>query len=413
VATGISADLNWNTCGCTNIPVPTTGNGLMTDGGSSNTPVVLLDPNLNVIDAVVRSLPAESSTSITSSAIAASCTSKTFNLGLLPITYEELGMSAGRGNSFARKTDGDCGWLKEPQQSGNASNNRDGDLSDIRYDFSLINSRNCNGLGGNVSIYVYHNDYASVFPMTYTISLDLNNNGIFDMSDQYTSYVDSTSPSIDINSLPTGRYRITVSSVKGCYLKTFEFSIIDCSPVLPVRLEYFTVTGQKNGYSQLQWKLLEIQNLEKVTIQKSGKDNRFTNEKTIQVSTAGSGSKVFSAEAAANASYEYFRLMIVCRDGKVLYSPVVSSNVHSVNKIWPNPVDNKINFQLTSEKVKNLSYAIYNQEGRSVQSGFLKIHKGETVSTLSLAGLPHGFYQLQLTGFSESDQPISFRFVKH
>lgn len=413
-STGIFADLNWNLCGCTNIPVPTTGNGLMTDGGSSNTPLVLFDPNLNVIDAVVRSLPTESSTTVTTSTIAGACSNKTFNLGLLPLVYEELGMSAGRGNSFARKTDGDCGWVKDPQQSGNASNNSAGDVSDIRYDFSLINGFNCDGHGGNVSIYVHHYDYASVFPMTYTISADTNKNGIFDINDQYTNNVDSSSPSIDINGLPTGRYRITVSSVKGCYLKTFEFSIIDCSVVLPVQLESFTYNIQKNGNARLQWKVHGTQNVEKIIIQKAGKDQRFTTEKTIHDVSGTTGAKVLSAEVAMDDWFEYFQLIVVTKDGRSLFSTVLSLKSYSdINRFWPNPVNNEVTVKLTSTVSKNLAYVIYNAAGSAAQRGFLKVNKGETISTLSLARLPSGIYNLQIQAFSKVDQPISFRFVKH
>jgi len=40
IATGVHANLNWNICGCTNVTIPTTGDGMMTDGGASNTPLV-------------------------------------------------------------------------------------------------------------------------------------------------------------------------------------------------------------------------------------------------------------------------------------------------------------------------------------------------------------------------------------
>ena len=53
----VHADLNWNTCGCARAPIPTKGEGFFTDGGSANEQVVLLDPALQVVDAVVRGLP--------------------------------------------------------------------------------------------------------------------------------------------------------------------------------------------------------------------------------------------------------------------------------------------------------------------------------------------------------------------
>jgi hypothetical protein len=99
-ATGVTANLNWSTCNCTNIPIPQTGDGMMSDGGTSNTPLVLLDPSLNIIDAVVRSLPTETVGTITSSGVSG-CTPMTFNIGTMNPGYEVLGMSTGRGNSFA------------------------------------------------------------------------------------------------------------------------------------------------------------------------------------------------------------------------------------------------------------------------------------------------------------------------
>src|SRR5258705_3151800 len=52
-----TVNLNWTTCNCTSGTIPTTGDGLMTDGGSANEQIVLFDPNLKVVDAVVRSTP--------------------------------------------------------------------------------------------------------------------------------------------------------------------------------------------------------------------------------------------------------------------------------------------------------------------------------------------------------------------
>src|SRR5438270_8747676 len=61
----VHASLNWNTCNCTSGTIPTTGDGLFTDGGMATEQVVLLNPNLKVVDAVVRALPGEPSSTIT------------------------------------------------------------------------------------------------------------------------------------------------------------------------------------------------------------------------------------------------------------------------------------------------------------------------------------------------------------
>jgi hypothetical protein len=411
---GVHADLNWNACKCTNAPIPTSGDGLMTDGGTSNTPLILFDPNLIIIDAVVRSLPAEPSTVLNSSTIGVKCRMKTFDIGMMPVVYEELGMSAGRGNSFARTTDGDCGWVKDSRQSANASNNRKGDVSDITYSFSLINAFSCDSTGGKVDIHVEHSNYGAVFPMSYTVAIDINNDGLFDINDEYTTFIDSTPPSIEASGLPIGHYRITVSSVKGCYLKTFEFSIFTCTQVLPVRLDYFKHIGQKDGRHQLQWKLQGIENLQRTSLQKAKRSNEFITDKIIDGSTAGSGEKIFFTDVAADDSYKYFRLMIITKSGEIFYSPVVyAKSYFSENKIWPNPVMDNINLQLTSASLKTISYSVYNTTGKAVQKGSLLINKGQTLSTLDVERLMPGVYQLHLSSFTEDNQPISFRFVKH
>lgn len=410
IATGVYADLNWNTCNCTNGPIPITGDGLLTDGGSGNTPLVLFNPSLKVIDAVVRSLPAEPSTNVMSSGANGSCTPKGFNLDSMVVKYEQLGMSAGRGNSFARTTDGDCSWVKDPQQSANASNNRGGDLTDIRYSFSMINPSACNNQGGRVSIYVEHSNYAAIFPMNYTLAVDINENGVFDQADLYTTHIDSTAPSIEVNDLPAGRYRITISSANECYLKTFEFTILTCYPVLPVQLEFVKYAGQKAGKHLLQWKLSGEENLQLITVQKAKQNEAFMDEKNVLPQNNASH---YSTEVEGS-EYQSFRLRILTKNGNAFYSPVVSANhVSAIQKSWPNPVINVMNIQLMSADSKKATYSIFHSSGKAVTEGQLQVPKGQSVHQINLSYLSSGLYQIQVTGLSASGQPISFRFVKH
>jgi hypothetical protein len=410
---GVTPDLNWNSCRCTNIPVPTTGNGLISDGGTSNTPLVLMDPQLTIIDAVVRGLPAEPSTLISASTVGGRCDRKSFDLGIMPVLYEVLGMSAGRGNSFARTIDGDCGWVKDPKQSANASNNRNGDVTDIYYSFSLINPMDCDNLGGRVSIYVEHVDYASIFPMNYTFAIDKNDNGIFDEMDDYSFFLDSTPPSIEVSGLPTGHYKITIASVKGCYLKSFEFKILECSASLPVKLEYFTSSSRKKGTHLLQWKISETEKLEKMIVQKAKRNGAFTDDKTIPVTAGTTGTNPFSSEVTGD-DYSLFRLKLVTRDGNVFYSSVISTAfTEVVNKTWPNPASNELNLELTSAVSKISTYTFYNSSGNIAGKGQLTLKKGSGLYNLPISQLPAGIYQLQIADAGPGQQPISIRFVKH
>lgn len=409
---GVAANLNWNSCNCTNKPIPTASNsgGMMDDDGY--TPLVLLDPSLNVIDAVIRNLPGAATGPVTSSANGG-CPSKTFNIGSMGITYETLGMATGNQNSFARSLDGDCNWLKQPSQSAGESNNRSGNGTDITYQFDMVNPTVCGGEQGSVSIFVKHSDYSSIFPMSYTIAFDLNKDGIFDFNDQYTTETVYDPPFIEINDLPIGRYRVTVASVKGCYLKTFPFEIFSCNPgTLPVKLSYFKNKGTRGGQHQLEWLLQEVQNLQTIVVEKSTGDGRFAME-TILRDDAARGSKVFTYSAEASAAYPLYRLKITQKNGKPFFSPVINAstgNLSPLLRFGPNPAKDRLDIQLSSAGPCQAQYTLYNSNGVAVKRSHLPLHSGENKVSIPLQGILPGTYNLQLTG---AGQPFSFRFVKH
>jgi hypothetical protein len=412
-ATGVHADLNWNSGNYANQPIPQTGDGLMADDGS--TPLVLLDPSKNVVDAVIRSLPAPASVSVTSSNLGGLCTSQTFDINTMSLNYEELGMAPGNQNSFARSLDGDCNWLKQPSQSGNASNNRSGNGTDISYEFDMVNPTSCDETpSGSVSIYVKHSNYATVFPMSYTIVVDSDNNGVYDFTDQYTTVVDNEPPFIEIDNLPVGRFRVTVASTKGCYLRSFDFTIISCNPgTLPVNLVYFKNKGGQNGLQELEWLLQDVQNLQSIVVEKAKANGKFVAEKVLTGENAR-GSKVYALPvASSDASY---RLRITQKNGKTFYSPVVylgtSRNTGS-HRLGPNPATDKLNLQLWSNSTQKTGYVIYNSNGLAVYRGSLSLVSGENNTAISVQALPAGSYHLQVTSLPGEGQPISFRFVKH
>lgn len=411
-ATGVHANLNWNTCNCTNTTIPSasTSEGMMADDGYS--PLVLLDPSLNMIDAVVRNTPGKATTTITTSSVNGACARKTFNLGTMGIKYEILGMAPGNQNSFARSLDGDCNWLKQPNVSGNATNNRSGNTTDISYELDMVNPTSCDETGmGSVSIYVKHSNYASVFPMSYTIATDVNNDGVYDFSDSYATYTDDSPPFIEVDNLPVGKYRLTVYSVKGCYLKTFDFSIIPCNPsTLPVRLVYFKqAASPATSQHQLEWLLQDVQNLQSIVVEKSLDGIKFSTDQ-IFAHEQQRGDKVFSIPVAASP---FYRLKITNKSGQSFYSAVIRTTTATsvAARAWPNPATDKLHLELPETGTQNLAYTIFNTNGTVVGKGSLPVKQGENAAVISLpASMQPGVYHLQVSG---GGQPISFRFVKH
>lgn len=221
----VTVNLNWATCGCTSGAIPTTGDGLLTDGGSSNDQIVLLDSNLKVIDAIVRSTPVESSALITSSSLGGRFTPRTFDLDNMNIQYEIVGESAGRGNSFARRVDGGCGWLKDTHESAGDKNNTGGLTLSWNTTLSLTQPYDCTTHG---SMVVTVSD-PTLFPMQYTLARDADSNEVYDERDLYLSGTDSSASNIAIGDLTAGRYRLAILSQLGCDATQLDFSILTCS----------------------------------------------------------------------------------------------------------------------------------------------------------------------------------------
>lgn len=407
----VTVDLNWNTCNCTNKPVPVTGDGFMQNGGGANEKVVLLDPDLNVIDAVSRKLPVTASASVTTANVSGACTSKTFDLDLMSIVYEEIGEATGVDNSYSRKVDGDCGWVKTTAISADASN-KTGSSSSATYDFSTLSASECSGTTGSISIGVSAANVGSLFPMSYTLAHDIDRNNFFNMSDQYIYGTDNTAPSIDINSLIYGKYRITVASSMGCNLKNYDFFIFNCyGQVLPLKLLSFRYTGEQEGKSSFECTISNMENIKSLVLEES--DGRlYKAVTTVSRFDNATGTVVITIKALPSSN-RFYRLRMVSKTDEVSYSQVIQATSQKPaigNRLWPNPATNKLNIEIHTETETAAHYTIHNINGAIAKQGGLQLKKGISPITLGVGGLANGIYQLTVQ--TKTGQPISLLFVK-
>lgn len=410
----ITTDLNWNTCNCTSGTIPTTGDGLFTDGGSASEQVVLLSPSLSIVDAVVRSLPVEPSSSITTSSLSGQCTPQTFDLDLMSITYETIGESAGRGNSFARKLDGDCGWVKDPQQSADATNNTPGDVSDIDYDFAVTNTTACPA-DGSIAIIVNASDYTDVFPMHYTLAYDTDDDYIFESTDSFSTGTVNNPNTIEVNGLVKGNYRITVGSAKGCFLQTFPFTILDCSTVLSSAGIFFNAAKAGNDIN-CQWSLHTSEAIDHVVIETSKDGRSFTSFKRISAQAGNNGNWNAFSSFEADPAVGFIRLRIISASGKQAVSRIVQLSGNEAGiKLWPNPVSDKLFVSINKIEWRQemISYSVFNTMNQLVAKGDKMINSPGLLS-LPVTNLPAGSYQLLLLpkNYQQDKTPVSLRFIK-
>jgi hypothetical protein len=402
----IQVDLNWTSCNCTNASIPTTGDGFLQNGGNGNDKVVLLDPNLNVIDAVSTNIPVSSSSSITTPALNG-CSSKTFNLGTMSINYESTGPSTGNNNSIARKVDGDCGWVKTTAISAHAPN-KTGSSASATYDFTAVSATQCNTTTGSISIQVNSTNVSALFPMNYTLAFDADGNGVFNSTDQYIYGVDNSSPTIDIDNLSYGRYRIAVGSSSSCNLKSYDFFVFNCyTLVLPVKLLYFNYEGNRNGRHIFKFKVDDPSTLNNVVLE-AGDGTSF--HPTLSFDSPFRNKEIEMAMDAI--SFPIYRLKLTSHAGIVSYSQEVKINSQNPSAMfWPNPVSDKLFMKVKALSKEKLFYSIINSRGQEIVKSNIAVGEGEQTISITTSNLPKGLYYFKATG-SLLFQPFSFSFLK-
>jgi hypothetical protein len=379
----------------------------MQNGGGSNEKIVLLDDNLNVVDAVSRLSTPSSSINITTPALSGGCASQTFNLSNMSISYETVSSSTGIDNSYARKVDGDCGWVKTTSISAHAPN-KTGSTSSASYEFNTLTASECTGTTGSISINVSSVSVATLFPMNYTLAYDADSNNAFSSADHYSYGVDSSASSIDINSLAYGRYRITVGTSDGCNLKSFDFYIFNCyGIVLPLKILYFKYNGIKDNQFVFDYKVSEPENLEEVVLE--AEDGNVYKPVTRVKGHFRSDMLVISAPVS---NFETFRLRLADKFGRITYSPILKTSAQSVrNKYWPNPVNDKLSFYLDSDTTTTASYIIYNAVGIKLQQKVFVLRKGGQVISIPTDKLNNGNYYLNISPRSQN-QTMYIPFIK-
>lgn len=233
----ITADLNWNNCnGCASASL-NSGSGFMPDGSNDKFPLLLMDPNLNILDALhFNGLQAYSSNPITVQAGQAGCATKTFNLSTYSnIQYETVTPNTGSGNSYARNVDGGCTWIKETSENGGETNTNAGESYAISATQSQSITCDVANQTFNASTVITVTP-STAFPITYTYGYSLDN--VFTSTDTYTTLTDNDASTIPISGLQVGYYSVLLqpAAAGGCNEFRINFQVVN--PILAVTPNY-------------------------------------------------------------------------------------------------------------------------------------------------------------------------------
>lgn len=405
IGRNIVADLNWNDCGCSSDAVPTVAPGFFTDGGFASEQIALLDPSGNVVDAVVRTFPTEPSSTITT-ASTPGCSPYTFNLDNMGVEYENIGESAGRGNSIARKLDGDCGWVKDTQQTGGATNNTPGARSPFTLTMFITEDIFC--MFGMARFVVDQNPASAWFPVDYILGYDADGDGRFTFNDTYTTGIDYDAPDLTIENLPFGLYAINIGPRQGCSYQNFVFSVGPCT-TLQSGIRSFSI--HHLGELRMLAEITGGDHLKNVFLEGSINGKQFT-KVTDLVFNATGGVQEVSWKGQTN-DMQYFRLVIVNKDNKAMYSPIRKINSQQAGntlQLAGNPIFDQFRLYATSTRSETLELQVFNGIGQQVLQRKYQLNPGTNLVEMPASQLPAGAYVLRANLGNHSQE--SFRVIK-
>lgn len=403
----VTVNLNWNTCGCSSVSIAAEADGLLTDGGAAGEQLVLFNPSGTIIDAVVRKISETETSSLITTKSSSSCSGFSFDLDNLSIVYEEIGESQGRGNSFARKIDGDCLWVKETQQNGGATNDATGETSTLS--MTATYSLNLNCTGGNALFTVTNTSPtpASFFPFTYILGFDNNGDGVFGNGDLFNPGTDNTSPSIEFSGLPLGAYNVVLEPATGCNQKFFTFEMGPCA-TMAVKLKQFT--GSNNGKAnRFNIEIETDADMKELILESSLDGRKFTAAGAVPFADKIGLQQIVYNSAADQDSY--FRLVMKDDNNKLSYSKIIhlarSSGNNQIVTVAPNPFTDVLGLSQYASKADILQINIMTATGQLVLKDQQHLRAGQNNIRLITSKLEKGIYIVSLKKISTGETQIA------
>jgi hypothetical protein len=180
---------------------------------------------------------------------------------------------------------------------------------------------------------------------------------------------------------------------------------------LPVSLLSFTATKEGNK-NLLQWTTGQEVNSSYFEVERSGDG---VNYKAIgQVNGVGNSSVVKNYSLVDNKpvnGMNYYRLKMVDKDGKFSYSQVRSINeaVSFGVSIYPNPVENNLNLNFSSDKAETVQVDVVDNGGKVVATQQIEVAVGASTQGINVGGLSRGVYYVRVVG---AEGETEERFVK-
>ncbi|MEO5890142.1 MAG: T9SS type A sorting domain-containing protein [Ferruginibacter sp.] len=211
-----------------------------------------------------------------------------------------------------------------------------------------------------------------------------------------------------------GTYTVVICSYKNDV--TGGYVVTTSAPIpLPLKLLSFTAVKASGNTNVVRWSTADESNLTAYQMQVSTDNKTFTDLKSGNIAAKNS-STVTSYSFTDNnpaAAYNYYRLKITERSGKIAYGPIaLVKNMQtglSNLQIFPNPSSDFIRIESKSMVNKKAFISIISTGGEILQSRQYSF-SNQAVLSIDIKSLPAGKYFLKTT--VDNDQRVSV-FIKN
>ncbi len=206
-----------------------------------------------------------------------------------------------------------------------------------------------------------------------------------------------------------GSYWVAVTNAVATQLTLHSDTVTIVT--FPIKLLSFTATKEGNQ-NLLQWTTANEVNSSYFTVEKSGDGVNFADFGSVIARGNSVVSTAYSfTDDQPKSGMNYYRLRLVDKDGKFVYSEVRSINmaISFLASIYPNPVQNSLNLSFNSDKAMTVEVEVVDNEGKAVAVQQVAVAAGASMQSINTASLSNGEYYVRLV---TADGESELTFVK-
>ncbi|WP_353717839.1 T9SS type A sorting domain-containing protein [Dyadobacter sp. 676] len=218
----------------------------------------------------------------------------------------------------------------------------------------------------------------------------------------------SNTPSINYNTLATGRYTLEIQG--GSCKSAPSTALFGVNIPLPIYISDFDGKAVEKGV-ELTWNVVAEQDGKEFEILRY--DERMQNEEIlgkVGLTDQRTGKYSFLDENPLSGT-NYYQLKQIDIDGTYTKSKIVAVNADVLvgSLVAPNPAQDYVNVRFSSRKASTSDVTIYNLAGQPVSKSTIRISEGKNDHRINVKKLGGGHYFIRINNGSEATK---LRFIK-